>query len=90
MLWRWTVNRSATIGVLFTRVKKRLLTFPAARECGQFLDQFACEIAEYDDHYRTIKYSHPATQQDDALHATNYALLLGIRGASHRSLWDEE
>ena len=27
---------------------------------------------------RTVRYSHPDTQLDDALHATLYALLLGV------------
>jgi hypothetical protein len=47
-------------------------------DVGSFLDEFACEVAEYDDQQRTIKYTHPETQQDDALHATNYALLAGV------------
>ena len=78
-LVKWTVNRSATIGALFTRVKKQSLVFPRAEASGSFLDEFACEVAEYDDINRTVRYSHPQTQPDDALHATNYALLLGIR-----------
>jgi hypothetical protein len=44
---------------------------------GSYLDEFACEIAEYDELNRTVKYTHPETMQDDALHATNYALLVG-------------
>jgi hypothetical protein len=51
-------------------------------ECGAYLDEFACEFAEYDDINRTIRYSHPQTQPDDALHATNYALLLGVKAFS--------
>ncbi|MDH3719381.1 MAG: phage terminase large subunit family protein, partial [Planctomycetota bacterium] len=78
-LWRWTVNRSATIGVLFSRVKKRSILFPRLQDSQSFLDEFACVVAEYDDINRTVRYSHPATQQDDALHATNYALLVAIR-----------
>jgi len=78
-LVKWTVNRSATIGALFTRVKKQSLVFPGLEQCGSFLDEFACEVAEYDDINRTVRYSHPQTQPDDALHATNYALLLAIR-----------
>jgi hypothetical protein len=79
-LWKWTVNRSATIGTLFSRIKKKMLSFPRKEDCGSFLDEFACEVAEYDDINRTVRYTHPETQQDDALHAANYALLLGIRG----------
>jgi hypothetical protein len=82
VLFRWTVNRSASIGVLFGRIKKQTLLFPAVQECGRFLDEFACEVAEYDDYHRTIRYTHPETQPDDALHATNYALLAGLRLAS--------
>ncbi|MBW3596973.1 MAG: phage terminase large subunit family protein [Planctomycetes bacterium] len=89
-LIKWTVNRSASIGVLFSRVKKQLITFPRVEDCGCFLDEFACEVAEYDDLTRTIRYSHPETQQDDALHATNYALLLAVLSFSdeRRSIFD--
>ena len=80
VLWKWPVNRSATIGVLFTRIKRQKILFPRIADCGSFLDEFACEIAEYDDVNRTIKYTHPSTQQDDALHATNYAVILATRG----------
>jgi hypothetical protein len=79
VLWRWVVNRSASIGVLFGRVKKQLIAFPRAEESGTFLDEFACEVAVYDDINRSIKYTHPETQPDDSLHATNYALLIAIR-----------
>jgi hypothetical protein len=78
-LWRWTVNRSASIGTVFGRVKKRTISFPRAQDCGAFLDEFAGEIAEYDESQRSICYTHPETQPDDALHATNYALLVAIR-----------
>ena len=79
VLMKWTVSRSASIGALFSRVKKRRIVFPNVADCGSFLDEFACEVAEYDDIARSVKYSHPQTQQDDALHATNYALLVATR-----------
>jgi hypothetical protein len=79
LLWRWTVNRSASIGLVFSRVKKQLLLFPGAQDSSTYLDEFACEVAEYDDYHRCIKYTHPETQPDDCLHATNYALLVGVR-----------
>lgn len=84
-LWKWTVNRSATIGAMFSRIKKQSLLFPRVTDCGSFLDEFASEIAEYDDINRSIQYTHGPTQQDDALHACNYAVLLavcGFRGAN--------
>jgi len=84
MLWKWTVNRSATIGTLFSRIKKQMLLFPRAADCGGFLDELSCEVAECDDYHRSVRYRHPETQPDDALHATNYALLLGMRGFSRR------
>ena len=77
-LMKWTVNRSASIGALFSRVKKRSILFPRVEESGSYLDEFACEIAEYDDESRTVRYTHPETLQDDAPHATNYALLLAV------------
>ncbi len=79
LLWKWTVNRTATIGSLFSRVKKKMILFPRREECGHMLDEFACEIAVHDDVNRTIRYTHPDNLQDDALHAANYALVLGIR-----------
>jgi hypothetical protein len=93
VLTRWTVNRSASIGVLFVRVKQRTISFPCKEEVGNFLDEFACEIAKYDDEQRAIKYTHPETQQDDALHAVNYGLSLATRsfhGAHRYEQSDEE
>lgn len=72
-------NRSGTIGVVFSRVKKQRILFPSAEEVGTYLDEFACVTAEYDDVNRTVKYTRPETLRDDALHAANYALLVGIR-----------
>ena len=78
-LWKWTVNRSSSIGVLFGRIKQQRLVLPCRQDADPFLDEFACEIAEHDDLQRSIKYIHPPTQMDDALHATNYALLIATR-----------
>jgi len=89
LLWRWTVNRSATLGTVFGRVKKKAIWFPCPAECGTFLDEFECERAEYDDFQRSIKYTHPETQPDDALHATNYALLVATRAHAKRILQGE-
>jgi hypothetical protein len=79
VLWRWTVSRSGSIGSLFARIKRRQITFPCRGDMDEFLDEFACEIAEYDDQQRAIKYTKPETQRDDALHATNYAFVLATR-----------
>jgi len=76
VLTKWTVDRTSSIGVLFTRIKTKKLVFPAQPDMHAFLDEFACETASYDDKMRRTKYTHPETQNDDALHATNYALLL--------------
>lgn len=84
-LWKWTVNRSATIGTVFARVKKQALLFPRRDDCGSFLDEFACVAAEHDDHLRAIRYTHPETQPDDALHACNYAHILAVRQFHGRS-----
>ena len=79
MLWKWTVGRSGSIGAVFSRVKKKMIIFPNVRESGSFLDEFACEVFEYDDDQRTGRFIHPETMPDDTLHATNYAVLLGVR-----------
>jgi Phage terminase large subunit gpA, ATPase domain len=78
-LRKWTVNRSRSIGDTFTRIKKQMLHFPRVQECGTFLDEFVCELAEYDEHSRTIRYIHPDGLLDDALHATNYLQQVGLR-----------
>ena len=78
MLYRWTVNRSGTIGNLFARVRKKSILFPAASDCATYLDELAGEVAEYDDVNRCIRFTHPESQPDDALHALVYALQLGI------------
>jgi Phage terminase large subunit gpA, ATPase domain len=90
ILWKWTVDRSATIGALFSHVKKRSIQFPCVKDCGTYLDEFACEVCEYDDANRAIRYTHPETMPDDAMHATNYALLLGIRGHHLQVQCDDE
>jgi hypothetical protein len=80
ILWKWPIGRTASISYLIACVQKQKLRFPRLADCRKFLDEFACEVAEYDDQSRTIKYTHPDTQQDDSLHATNYALQLVTRG----------
>jgi hypothetical protein len=87
VLWQWVVGRSASIGTVFSRVKKEALLFPRVEDCGSFLDELQCETAAYDDLSRTIKYSHPETQPDDCLHATNYALLVGTRAHHARMIY---
>ena len=79
MLWKWTVGRSRSIGAVFSRVKKKLVIFPNVQDSGSFLDEFACEVLEYDDDQRAGRFVHPETMPDDTLHASNYALLLGVR-----------
>jgi len=75
-LWNWTIGRTPSLGMVFTRVKKQRICFPRLEDCSSFLDEIWCEVAEYDDHKRTIKYTHPETQLDDTLHALNYAAVL--------------
>src|SRR5690606_33062342 len=84
LLTHWTVGRSASIGAMFTRIKAQKLLFPRETECGSYLDEFAAVYGEYDDANRTIKYSHPESQPDDAVHATNYALLVATHEFHHR------
>jgi hypothetical protein len=78
-LWKWNVDRSASIGTLFGRIKKNLLRFPRVTESDSFLDEFTCVVAAYDDQMRRVRYIKPESSRDDALHATNYAQLMGLR-----------
>ncbi len=79
VLWQWTVNRTVSIGLVYTLVKKGRIVFPRVADSGSFLDEMACELAEYDEKQRSVRYTHPDNQQDDALHAMNYALLMANR-----------
>lgn len=80
MLWKWQIGRTASIGYLFSYIHKKKIRFPRLIDSGTFLNEFACEVAEYDDKNRCITFTHPETQPDDALHATNYALQMATRG----------
>lgn len=78
VLFTWMINRTASIGVLFSRVKKQTILFPRVSDSSSYLEEFACEVSEYDDVNRSVRYSHPETMPDDCLHATNYALSLAV------------
>jgi hypothetical protein len=80
ILWKWQVGRTASIGYLFAAVQKKKLRLPRLEDSGPFIDEFVCEVAEYDEINRTVKYTHPATQPDDILHACNYALIMAVNG----------
>ncbi len=56
-VWMWTVNRSSSIGLLYSSVRKGYIVFPPVNQCGWFLDELACELAEYDDEKRRIRYT---------------------------------
>ncbi|MCE9606813.1 MAG: phage terminase large subunit family protein [Planctomycetia bacterium] len=79
VLYKWIVDRSGTIGGLFTRIKKRMTLFPKVGDCGKFLQQFTCETAEFDPYLRTVRYVCPEHQHDDALHSLNYVQVLALR-----------
>ncbi|MBI1371279.1 MAG: hypothetical protein GC159_00750 [Phycisphaera sp.] len=78
-LYQWMVGRSRSIGVLFSRIKKRSLRFPRLDDIRPFINDYTCVFAEYDDHNRAVRYTHPDHLPDDALHASNYALLIATR-----------
>ena len=83
-LWMWTIGRTPSLGMIFTRIKKRRISFPRLSDCSSFLDEIWCEVAEYDDQQRTIRYTHPETQPDDALHGINYAAMANF----YTRVWD--
>jgi hypothetical protein len=78
-IYLWTVDRTQSIADLFGRIKKGLLKFPRVEESRSFLDEFTCVVAKYDPTMRSVKFIKPETLRDDALHATNYCDLLGLR-----------
>ena len=89
-LIRWTIDRTRSIGALFSRIKSQLVLLPRVADCGSFLDEFVCELAEFDPESRIIKYTTPETERDDALHATVYAESIGLRLASASYLHEAE
>jgi hypothetical protein len=76
---RWSVSKLQSIGHLLGRVKLRQITFPDFSESGPFLEDFASELAIYNDELRTITFKCPDNAHDDVLHACNYALLQACR-----------
>lgn len=75
----WTVDRNRNIGHLISRAKSKHLLFPRFDAVRNFLEEFSCEVALYNEERRTLRYSHPPNTQDDSLHACNYALLQAKR-----------
>ena len=76
--------------MVFTRIKKQRIHFPRLEDVRPFLDEIWCEIAEYDEQQRSIKYTHPETQPDDTLHAVNYAAALARLELDHRTMFAGE
>lgn len=72
---RWTVARTQSLGYLLSLVKSRHITFPHFSQSRVFLNEFASEVAHFDEEKRTIKFTCPENAHDDILHACNYALL---------------
>lgn len=83
-LWHWSIGRTPSLGMIFSRIKKKLIAFPRVADCSSYLDEICCEFAEYENHNRTIKYTHAETQQDDTLHAINYVVTLARRWLDRR------
>ncbi len=77
VLTKWTVDRSASLGLLFTRIKIKSISFPASSDCGSFLDEFLNEYQEFDRYKRTMQFRNPEHLMDDVVHATNYAQTIG-------------
>jgi hypothetical protein len=88
VLLRWSINRSETIGGLMTRLKLKMIQFPSVAESSSFLEEFTCELVEFDPAMRIVKYTKSDTDRDDALHATNYAETVGFYVARQAGLWE--
>jgi hypothetical protein len=76
---QWTVDRTRSISTLIARIKDRQVRFPCVADCGSFLDEMASVVTEYDNYTRRFRYVRTPGQPDDALHACNYAHLVGLR-----------
>ncbi|MBI3832198.1 MAG: phage terminase large subunit family protein [Planctomycetes bacterium] len=75
-MYRWTVDRTAWIGEVFTRIKKKKIRFPRLTDCGKCLEELWHETALYDNAARRHRFVCPSGGQDDVLHALTYALRL--------------
>jgi hypothetical protein len=86
--WLWSISRTGSLGLIFTRIKVNRIEFPGLEVSTSFLAEIYCEVAEHDNQNRTIKYTHPETQPDDALHAINYACTLARRQYVHSLIYN--
>jgi hypothetical protein len=82
--WRWTVDRTAALGDVFTRIHTQTISFPSLAACGDLLGEFWVEQAEYDRAARQVRYFCPAGLNDDLLHACAYSLRLSSYLFGHR------
>jgi hypothetical protein len=91
-VFMWTVDRSSSIGLFYSMVRKRLVEFPRIEDCGWYLDELTCELAEYDNEQRRIRYVCPENRRDDGLHASVYGMLIMNRwlDCAQNGMFEEE
>lgn len=49
MFCNWSVDRNRSIGHIISRAKSKHIQFPRFEQSRPFLEEFACEVAEYND-----------------------------------------
>jgi hypothetical protein len=71
----YKIGRTASLDLVFNRLKKRLYSFPRQPQIAPYASDILNVYTEYDPNWKRIKYEHAGTGPDDFLHLLNY---LGI------------
>lgn len=72
----YKVGRTATLDLVFTRIKKGLYILPKREQIMPFASDLLNVFAEYDPNFKRVRYEHAGTGPDDALHLYNYVSIL--------------
>jgi hypothetical protein len=78
-LVKWSIDRSASIADVFTRIKTKKILFPALGECQNLLPEIWRQTAEYDPKLRRVSYMCPPGSTDDILHALTYGMRVSTK-----------
>lgn len=68
----YKIGRTASLDLVFNRLKKRLYSFPSQKQVAPFTDDILNVYTEYDPNWKRVKYEHAGTGPDDFLHLLNY------------------
>lgn len=74
MLKKWGIDKTKWIGGLCTRIREKLIEFPASQDCQIGFGHVGSEQVVYDEEQRTSRYRAADGRPDDLLHPLVYVL----------------